>query len=70
MSLKINIEFKILLFILSFNEIFNQSNEVVYLKFNSLYKGEDNIEEPFINNLLQINLYSKISIGEKNNEIN
>ena len=69
MSLKINIEFKILLFILSFNEIFNQSNEVVYLKFNSLYKGEDNIEEPFINNLLQINLYSKISIGEKNNEI-
>jgi len=69
MSLKINIEFKILLFILSFNEIFNQSNEVVYLKFNSLYKGEDNIEEPFINNLLQINLYSKISIDEKNNEI-
>ena len=69
MSLKINIDLKILLFILSLNEILNQSNEVVFLKFKSLYEGEDKIEDFFITNLLQVKLYSKINIGENNNEI-
>ena len=69
MSLKINIDLKILLFILSLNEILNQSNEVVFLKFKSLYEGTDTIEDYFVNNLLQIKLYSRINIGQNNQEI-
>jgi hypothetical protein len=69
MSLKINIALKILLFILSLNEILNQSNEVVFLKFKSLYEGTDTIEDCFVNNLLQIKLYTRINIGQNNQEI-
>ena len=69
MSLKKNIDLKILLFILSLNEILNQSNEVVFLKFKSLYEGTDTIEDYFVNNLLQIKLYSRINIGQNNQEI-
>jgi hypothetical protein len=69
MSLKINIDLKILLFILSLNEILNQSNEVVFLKFKSLYEGTDTIEDYFVNNLLQIKLYTRINIGQNNQEI-
>ena len=70
MILKRNGFLKVLLLFFSLNEIFNQTNEVVYLEFKALYKDGANIGKFLISNLKEKNLYSKIIIGEENNEIN
>ena len=69
MSLKNNGCFNILLFLLFFNEILNQTNEVVYLEFESYYKDGANIGNSFINDLQERRLYSELKIGESNLEI-
>ena len=69
MSLIIPCNLIFILLILSFNGILNESNEVVYLEFNSYYKDGAIVGDSFINNLNEKRLYSKIKIGEDNHDI-
>ena len=61
--------FRVLLILFSLIEISNQKNEVVYLEFKALYKDGANVGKFLISNIQEKILFSKIIIGEKNDEI-
>ena len=62
--------FRVLLILFSLIEVSNQKNEVVYLEFKALYKDGANVGKFLISNIQEKSLFSKIIIGEKNDEIN